>query len=213
LYDYSITNYELRHAKNYYLNGIRGHNGKKNVIQAKPLREIIFYGRICRDKGIEKFLKISNLFFNDERLKFSVYGIIEYPDFLEVIKSHNVSYKGRVQPRDVDKIFNPGALLLNLSERDGFGLVNIEAASNGVPVIGYNIVGIKDSIVNNKTGHLIEYQLNDDYVEKINGILLYYLDNEADFIELQRSALAYAKDSFSIKVIDDMVIKTINENL
>ena len=46
-------------------------------------------------------------------------------------------------------------LLINPSYHEGWGLVNIEANSVGTPVVGYNVHGLKDSVVNNKTGILV----------------------------------------------------------
>ena len=42
------------------------------------------------------------------------------------------------------------------SYREGFGSVVIEAASSGIPAIGSNIYGLKDSIKDGKTGLLVK---------------------------------------------------------
>ena len=42
------------------------------------------------------------------------------------------------------------------SHREGFGTVIIESASCGIPAIGTRIYGLSDSIVDEKTGYLVE---------------------------------------------------------
>ena len=42
------------------------------------------------------------------------------------------------------------------SHREGFGSVVLEAAAMGIPAIGSNVVGLKDSIKHNETGILFE---------------------------------------------------------
>ena len=46
--------------------------------------------------------------------------------------------------------------MLNPSVREGWGLVNIEAAWCGTPVVGYRVPGVKDSVVQDKTGILVD---------------------------------------------------------
>lgn len=40
--------------------------------------------------------------------------------------------------------------------RDGWGLVVTEASAMGIPAVGYDVPGIRDSILNEKTGFVIE---------------------------------------------------------
>ena len=47
---------------------------------------------------------------------------------------------------------------LFLSLREGFGNVAIEAASFGIPTLAYNVVGVRDSVVDNVTGRKFEYK-------------------------------------------------------
>ncbi len=48
-------------------------------------------------------------------------------------------------------------LLLIPSIREGYGIVVIEANACGTPAIGWAVPGVKDSIVNGKTGLLVPY--------------------------------------------------------
>jgi glycosyltransferase involved in cell wall biosynthesis len=46
-------------------------------------------------------------------------------------------------------------LLLHASVKEGWGLVVIEAASQGTPSVVYNVGGLRDSVINGKTGVVI----------------------------------------------------------
>jgi len=48
-------------------------------------------------------------------------------------------------------------LFVNPSFKEGWGMVNIEANHYGLPVIGSDVSGIRDSIVHGKTGLLFDY--------------------------------------------------------
>lgn len=57
---------------------------------------------------------------------------------------------------DSDKIYNSIDILLMFSRSEGFGRVTIEAAFNGVPVIGFNNAGTSELIVDKVTGCLFK---------------------------------------------------------
>ena len=47
-------------------------------------------------------------------------------------------------------------VLVNPSIREGWGINIIEGYSKGTPAIAYNVPGLRDSIINNNTGLLVE---------------------------------------------------------
>ena len=54
------------------------------------------------------------------------------------------------------------------SHREGFGSIVIDAASLGVPTIGYNIPGLVDSISDDYSGILVPFK----DIDSFNGFLL-----------------------------------------
>ena len=55
------------------------------------------------------------------------------------------------------------------SIKEGWGITIMEAASCGTPCVGFNVSGVKDSIVDGKTGYLA---LNPkDYLDKVLNLL------------------------------------------
>jgi len=63
---------------------------------------------------------------------------------------HNISEKQKYE------YMARAHVLLHASVKEGWGLVVIEAASQGTPAIVYNVGGLKDSVVNGVTGIVIE---------------------------------------------------------
>lgn len=153
-------------------NSILKKNFRKKYNIKKDTITLLFMGRVTADKGfwnlikLYKKLKSDNINFkliivgNDEELllrKFKMKESKIYKDLI-VIKHTNEPHK----------IIPSSDLFVLLSEREGFGLSVIQASSCSVPIIGTNIVGLKDSILNNKTGILIN---NLNHVNEYNKIL------------------------------------------
>ena len=128
----------------------------------EKMKTVIFLGSISKDKGIEHaleaFAKINQresdwrfwiVGFSDSRyLKF----LIERSKKLGIEK--NIKFWGFVSERKKFELLARAHILINPSVREGWGLVVIEAASVGIPTIGYNVAGLKDSIIDGKTGIL-----------------------------------------------------------
>lgn len=72
---------------------------------------------------------------------------------------------------NVGELFSICDLKLLLSEKESFGLVLLEAMACGVPVIGTNIGGIPEVIVDNETGYLVEVGNTKEVAEKAIALL------------------------------------------
>ncbi|WNB93749.1 N-acetyl-alpha-D-glucosaminyl L-malate synthase BshA [Bacillus sp. NEB1478] len=72
---------------------------------------------------------------------------------------------------NVGELFSICDLKLLLSEKESFGLVLLEAMACGVPVIGTNIGGIPEVIVDNETGYLVEVGNTKEVAEKAIDLL------------------------------------------
>lgn len=153
----------------------------KNKYLSKTLKQsnfiIGFVGRIHFDKGIEDFLKVIKKL---EQANLPVYSIIVGPNEIkptigERLKAlglhHFENLKVIDEIQDPENVICDFDVLLFPTKREGFGLVAAEANSLEVPVIAYDIPGVRDAIENNKTGKLVEYE-NIDQLH--NSILEYY---------------------------------------
>lgn len=68
-----------------------------------------------------------------------------------------VEFTGRLETEKMVELLNRSHLFMNASPKEGWGLTVLEANACGVPVVGSNRPGLKDSILHEKTGFLVEY--------------------------------------------------------
>lgn len=143
-------------------------------------KTLLTVGRLVKRKGHEWFIR--NIM---PRLEKDVQYIIvgDGPEKQNIKKAiselklqENVIMKGRVSDEELKQLYNQADLFImpNIKvkgDREGFGIVAIEAASIGLPVIASNIEGIKDAIINNKNGFLVEEKNIQQFHMKINTLL------------------------------------------
>ena len=55
---------------------------------------------------------------------------------------------------------------------EGFGIAIIEAGSCGLPVVASNLQGIKDAVIDGKTGYLVEEGDVDGFLKRIRSMNL-----------------------------------------
>ncbi|MBI2599773.1 glycosyltransferase family 4 protein [Candidatus Daviesbacteria bacterium] len=151
--------------------------GKKETMNT-----VIYLGALSKDKGIEDALVVfKRLAESSTNSQFWIVGKGEghYLEFLKKrVKSLGIEritkFFGFVTDREKYKLLSKAHVLINPSIREGWGFVVIEAASVGTPTVGYNVAGLKDSIIDGKTGLLSEPN-PESLTEKIS----YLLSNEA----------------------------------
>ncbi|HHX68700.1 MAG TPA: glycosyltransferase family 4 protein [Gallicola sp.] len=140
-------------------------NNKEKLVDKLGIKKheaiIGFIGRITEEKGVfELFTAYKKLIENRYDVGLILCGPIEIRNvqnkntFDEIIQLPGVQYFGQVNnPLEYMACCD---IFVLPSWREGFGLVNIEANSVGVPVITTDIIGCKESIEDHKTGILIE---------------------------------------------------------
>tara|TARA_B100000900_G_C20601100_1_gene725631 strand:- start:4176 stop:5381 length:1206 start_codon:yes stop_codon:yes gene_type:complete len=68
-------------------------------------------------------------------------------------------------------LYNSSDLVLSTSRFESFGQVILEAQFCGVPCIGFENTGLKEIIINNKTGFLIEKNNKKQMIKKVEHLL------------------------------------------
>jgi len=82
-----------------------------------------------------------------------------------------VEFKGYMDKEELVKFLNRSHLLINPSPKEGWGLTVVEANACGVPVVASRRPGLKDSVIDGKTGFLVPYGDIEDFAEKSLTIL------------------------------------------
>jgi glycosyltransferase involved in cell wall biosynthesis len=122
---------------------------------------ILFVGRVTKDKGVYELLEAAHRLLSDGfDISLLIVGPFEQQveevlrPYAEQLCGNKVIFTGfSVNP---EYFMSVADILCIPSYREGFGTVVIEAAAMGIPVVGTNIYGLSDAIVDGETGLLVE---------------------------------------------------------
>ncbi|NMB47905.1 glycosyltransferase family 4 protein [Candidatus Kuenenbacteria bacterium] len=158
------------------------------IPKENKIKKIIFVGGLKSGKGILEALAGLSYYKNDfsDQFQFNIIGQAEpgtpYYNILEkFIAEHDLArqvvFHGRVSHEALLAAYQEADLFLmsslNIDNKwlEGFGLVYLEANSQGVPCIGSRESGAVDAILDGETGYLVEARNPIDIAEKINLVL------------------------------------------
>ncbi len=85
----------------------------------------------------------------------------------DLMITSRVDFLGFVSPAEKIRRLHSMNLVVNTSAKEGWGLTVIEANACGVPVIASDVPGLRDSVLDEKTGLLYEYGNIEQLAEKI----------------------------------------------
>lgn len=175
-------------------NGFNSPNYPKNKKESK--KTIIYLGALSKDKGIEDALiAFKNLFEESRDTQFWIVGKGEEHQ-LERLKKQikqlgiekDIKFFGFVSKKEKYNLLSRAHILINPSIREGWGFVVIEAASVGVPTVAYNVAGLRDSVVDGKTGLLC-----DPEPKALANKIQYLLDNKELYQSLSANCLQWSR--------------------
>ncbi len=83
----------------------------------------------------------------------------------------NVQFLGRVSDHGKFDLFRRSRVAVAASVRDGYGISVIDANSVGTPVVGWDVSGLRDSIIDKKTGLLAPFPDEAILAERIVTLL------------------------------------------
>jgi glycosyltransferase involved in cell wall biosynthesis len=166
---------------------------------------LCFLGRLRRTKNpedaIKIFLKVKEVI---KDAKMIVIGTGPLENYLrEKYKNvKNLEFLGYLNDKEKIENLCKSHFLIVPSVREGWGIVVIEANLVGVPVIGYNVAGLRDSIKDGINGFLV-----DNVDSAVNKILEIWVDKEF-YLKLCETSKEYAKN-FSWNKTQENFIKLI----
>lgn len=175
---------------------------QKNIpLASLPEKEdiptFIFVSRVVKMKGIEEVIK--SFFHILKETKNGQLWIVGDGDkkYLEYLRktmhdysiSTKVKFFGRVPESKKLELMKKAHMLLHASIREGWGLVVTEAASQATPSVVYNVSGLKDSVINNKTGIVLSQNTPLEMAKQ--ALLL--LGNKEKYAQFQKNCLKNAQ--------------------
>lgn len=212
------------------------HNGvnipaSAKQFQKEKIKTLIYLGALAKDKGVEEALKIFSIlskqslrpdgFKNTEAWQFWLVGKSD-PAYLLKLKNETkklqierqVKFWGYVSEQKKYELLAKAHILINPSVREGWGLVVIEAARMGTPTVGFDVPGLRDSVVNGKTGILC-VPSSGNMAEEVKELLK---DNKK-YAKISRNAIEWSmkfswKNSakLSLKLLSEIQLEFENDN-
>lgn len=131
----------------------------------------MYLGRLKNYKNIDVALKaFANVQAQYSNAVFSIVGSGEtYPKLKKLVEKlnleENVRFLGKVTEAQKTKLLQENWLMLQPSQMEGWGITVIEANACGTPVIASRVNGLKDSVIDGKTGLLVQPKNVDQFSE------------------------------------------------
>lgn len=179
------------------------HNGIKvpklvRLHSKEKKKTALYLGAISKDKGIENALKAFQLIdrVEKDRWQFWVVGRAD-PSYLNNLRlqtrklriDKKIHLWGFVSEAKKFQLLSRAHIAINPSIREGWGLVVIEAAYVGTPTVAFDVPGLRDSIINNKTGIICAQNTVEDLAEKI----LELIEDAKKYKRISRNAAAWGR--------------------
>lgn len=155
-------------------NGVEMNNDYM-IINHNKTFTICMLGTLGRQKGQHLAIEgIVRLISNYPKMKLNIIGEGVLKDYLleEVARlnlDNNVYLLGRVD--DAFEIMRKADIFWHLSVTEGMPLAIIEAMALGLPIIGFNVEGVRDVVLHNQNGYLAEYGDISSIVERTSHLI------------------------------------------
>jgi len=178
------------YSKNYILNAYHKEaelcylgvdtNKFKPLTDVKKENLVISVGHLEPRKGHDFVIQaIGKIPFNLRPkiiIVYPCYEDVEYKRYLKIIAEKNnvcLEFFCGISDEELTVLYNKAKLTVCAFVREAFGLIPLESLACGTPVLAVNEAGLKESIIHNKTGLLVERD-----IEKFSEALCYLLKED-----------------------------------
>ena len=166
--------------------------------------EVLFVGRLVERKGVEVLVRAVARLARQRPIALTVVGDGEWRSRISEVVSETdasgfVNMAGRVSEDELIEayrradVFVLPAVFDSKGDTEGLGVVLIEALSMGLPVVGANVGGIPDIVVDGKTGWL--FPAGDD--KELARVLAQVLDDRVEARKRVRAGIRRVRERFA----------------
>lgn len=166
---------------------------------------IVFVGRIIKDKGIFELAEVAKQYLDNENVQFTIVGKVEYDSENPFSTLKNVNCVGF--HRDVRPFLKDAHAVILPSYHEGMANVLLEGASSGRPILASRIPGCEETFDEGVTGFGFEAKNADSIKEAVQKFLS--LTNEQK-CEMGRKGRAKMENQFNRKIVIDKYFNMIN---
>ncbi|MDE2589078.1 MAG: glycosyltransferase family 4 protein, partial [Patescibacteria group bacterium] len=170
-----------------------------SVVSKIPEKEedptFIFVSRLVKMKGIERVLEAFKYIVEKEpKAKLWIVGPGD-PSYVSVLHDRvrllgpSVKFWGRVSQVKKLELMGKAHVLLHASVKEGWGLVVLEAGSQGTPAVVYNVAGLRDVVKDGKTGVVLVRNTPEDLAQEALKLLY----DKKQYALYQKNGLEWVK--------------------
>jgi len=116
----------------------------------------LIVARLVGSKGLEEAITAANDLNIPLKVVGDAQGFTSVADKLKKMGNQNIEFLGRVSDERLWKLYAQAKGFIALAKDEDFGMTVVESQAAGTPVIAFNGGGFKESIVDGKTGILID---------------------------------------------------------
>ena len=134
-----------------------------------PKREFFLAGgRLARAKRYDIAIEACNKL----KLPLKIFGrdFAGYEAELKNIAGSTIEFLGEITQEKKQQLYSRAKAYLFCSDNEDFGIVAVEAQSYGCPVVGFNSGGIRETVIDGKTGVLFDELTPDSCIEAIEKL-------------------------------------------
>lgn len=169
----------------------------KELPEKETVKTIVFLGALARDKGVEDAIKAFSLLNKMGQYNFWIIGKTgsSYYEYLSKLcqkleLKNKLKFWGFVTQKKKFILLSRSHILVNPSLLEGWGLVNLEANSIGVPVVAYNSPGLVDSVKNGVSGVICKYNSPQEIAKEVACLI----QDKDRYSRLSKSAITWSKN-------------------
>lgn len=151
--------------------------------------------RLVGAKGIESAIKAFG-----KQTKFQLKIVGEGQKYLPT--GRQVEFLGRVGDRELWQLYAEATGFIALARDEDFGMTVVEAMASGTPIVAYNGGGFKETVIEGKTGILINDTDAKTILDAVNRLVKIKWDRKI----LQENAQKFSKENF-IKNVTELASK------
>jgi len=108
----------------------------------------------------------------------------------------NVTYRGTVTDKELAELYTHTRAVIQSHPHEDFGIVPVEAMASGKPCLAVNSGGFKETVIQGKTGILVDPPYIDNLAKAIKG----FDSKTYNPLDCQGQARKFSKESFTEKI-------------
>ncbi|MBI4080291.1 MAG: glycosyltransferase [Candidatus Levybacteria bacterium] len=161
-------------------------------------------GRLARPKHVDLIVRVCTKM----KLPLKVFGkaFAGYGEELRALAGPTVEFLGEVSDGEKSGLMRGAKAFLFASEDEDFGIVPVEAMAHGTPVIAYRSGGVKESVIDGKTGVFFDELTDESLSKAIKKFQMVYFNSKV----CQKQAEKFGKKRFQ-EEIEQFIARAIKE--